>query len=983
MPKLIYLTGASNHGVNGPKTKDTYEGLFMAALAANGKEATFTLDDTTPADGLCWYHGIVQQFTRADLANYLPQELKAMRCGLELKNYLNDWVMRNLSTLKAMDSFTLLGDVVAEQEYDSTVQNYMDVILRQRQKYEWVSSLHTQLTSSCLGVKIVILSSHLKTTEITPMFSLSEIDTDRIPTIHMAFYGGDSRRPPHYQSLILKQIIGRPTSEPTGVQCESCLKEFQKQSSLNKHITFAKKCKSFYGGERLQALKKQQESKRKRTYYEANKEKILQSKRDREASEAGKLKKKNWQDDYNKRNKESKRLKHEKYNHEHRDEINVSQANYNLRHREPIAEKQAVYAASHPEEMRHWKSSYNKKHRKSIAEKQQNARKVVRDSVTEKGRRSLFKEETKDGLSFVCCCCHRLLAKQSVIPITNKDMKLWTEKHGTGFLNQCLKMEPSTKLYDKFYLCCNCKVKVSKGTRPPMSVSNGLQLDRIPEELQLTDLENQLIAPRILFMKIKQLPKSRIGALVDRVIDVPIEGKDIEETLSNFPRMMSKSGIVVVSLKRMKSLKQSHAESLIRPAAIVTAVKKFKELDNPFYSGVTIPSNYEEELNNDILQCLQHDGEEATQIVTESDDENEDQDEQGTDAVTRNQVQIREHTGLVPDDPSSLIVMNQSNKTIQKTTNTSSSIEKYEIAPGEGKIPTNWLKDVDFEVMAFPTLFPTGSFGLFHARDVKLSCHQYFNQRLFNKDSRFSKNVSYLLMAEQFKCRTELEQQINVSAQKGVLSGGTIHFEDFFNVFVNIRGSPKYWQKVRNELLAKIEQLGPFHIFFTFSCGELRWSEVFVSLLRNETSVTIEYDTDENGNWTGEDDTILVNGQPLWEFVDAKGIKNSSTVRENVFHITRIFDMRVKSFVKNILMGSGSNKVPFSHFAYRVEFQARGKILLFVAPNVEFKYLFFNHILSCFQVCHTFTELLGSKGSTLKSTWSIQHQMTSNLMSLN
>ena len=42
------------------------------------------------------------------------------------------------------------------------------------------------------------------------------------------------------------------------------------------------------------------------------------------------------------------------------------------------------------------------------------------------------------------------------------------------------------------------------------------------------------------------------------------------------------------------------------------------------------------------------------------------------------------------------------------------------------------------------------------------------------------------------------------------------------------------------------------------------------------------------------------------------------------FLITRHFDARVKSFITNILMGHGDDKVPFEHYSYHVEFQARG-----------------------------------------------------------
>ena len=46
--------------------------------------------------------------------------------------------------------------------------------------------------------------------------------------------------------------------------------------------------------------------------------------------------------------------------------------------------------------------------------------------------------------------------------------------------------------------------------------------------------------------------------------------------------------------------------------------------------------------------------------------------------------------------------------------------------------------------------------------------------------------------------------------------------------------------------------------------------------------------------------------------------------KDYTFLITRLFEARVKSFVKHILMGGGKNKIPFQYYSYRVEFQARG-----------------------------------------------------------
>ena len=55
-----------------------------------------------------------------------------------------------------------------------------------------------------------------------------------------------------------------------------------------------------------------------------------------------------------------------------------------------------------------------------------------------------------------------------------------------------------------------------------------------------------------------------------------------------------------------------------------------------------------------------------------------------------------------------------------------------------------------------------------------------------------------------------------------------------FDVFSKIPGTPSYWKNFRNELFARMEQLGPFHFFFTLSAAEMLWPEVSTSILHSQ-----------------------------------------------------------------------------------------------------------------------------------------------------
>ena len=162
------------------------------------------------------------------------------------------------------------------------------------------------------------------------------------------------------------------------------------------------------------------------------------------------------------------------------------------------------------------------------------------------------------------------------------------------------------------------------------------------------------------------------------------------------------------------------------------------------------------------------------------------------------------------------------------------------------------------------------------------------------------------------------ESQINISGVKGkkdTFQNGEIkvHLNDAFDIFKKIKGTPKYWQTSRNELIAKVKQLGAFHMFYTFSCGEMRWSEVFVSLLMRKG-----YQVKIPDNWDGNDNTLLVEGRELWDYINEEMSQSKHELfQEYTFLIARLFDARVKSFIKNILLAQGDDKVNISHYSYR------------------------------------------------------------------
>ena len=116
-----------------------------------------------------------------------------------------------------------------------------------------------------------------------------------------------------------------------------------------------------------------------------------------------------------------------------------------------------------------------------------------------------------------------------------------------------------------------------------------------------------------------------------------------------------------------------------------------------------------------------------------------------------------------------------------------------------------------------------------------------------------------------------------------------------------------------------IEQLGPFHIFFTLSAAEKRWHEVIIAILEKKGYAITEL----NDGLEPED--YLINGEPLEEFLEDLPESVNDLFNKNMMTITRMFDKRTRAFIKHVLMSHGGESgMKVKNYCFRIEFQARG-----------------------------------------------------------
>ena len=176
-----------------------------------------------------------------------------------------------------------------------------------------------------------------------------------------------------------------------------------------------------------------------------------------------------------------------------------------------------------------------------------------------------------------------------------------------------------------------------------------------------------------------------------------------------------------------------------------------------------------------------------------------------------------------------------------------------------------------------------------------------------------------------------LRSNANLSGFRGTRHevGGQIFYEvnDPLTVFDKIKGTPKYWQKVKYEIIAKLENFGPFHVFFTLSCGDQRWSANFTTQLEKD-GCKIIYEVDKEGREQVAVEVQQENGKsarmPWKQYVeDFVPESKHEMIRENVLLATRNFQHRVETFRREIIFGR-NNPMKVRHISYRVEFQGRG-----------------------------------------------------------
>ena len=156
-----------------------------------------------------------------------------------------------------------------------------------------------------------------------------------------------------------------------------------------------------------------------------------------------------------------------------------------------------------------------------------------------------FHSDIAIGPLYVCSCCHQTWFRKSVSMLKITHISAESKRlHFTDF----------TSVGNEEWICHTCLSALRESKPPKLSVANGMKWPDKPPELNLHQLEERLIALRIPFMQIRELPRGGQYSLKGNVINVPV---DIQPTINCLPRPMDENFTVAIQLKKKLSYKKS------------------------------------------------------------------------------------------------------------------------------------------------------------------------------------------------------------------------------------------------------------------------------------------------------------------------------------------------------------------------------------------------------------------------------------------
>ncbi len=220
------------------------------------------------------------------------------------------------------------------------------------------------------------------------------------------------------------------------------------------------------------------------------------------------------------------------------------------------------------------------------------------------------------------------------------------------------------------WVCRTCYQSLKNGDVPRYSKANEMRFPEKVSELNLCQLEERLIALRIPFMQLRNLPRGGQLSIAGNVVNVPV---DIVPTITALVRTQDECATIPVKLKSKLSFNRSVLTANIRPKHVLTALQWLLK-KSKLYKDANIP------VDNNKLPTSEP---ESSECTNELPADIPDSDDDGFSEIDGTEKNDGLDTILDESEPSSHQILS--------------------FAPGEGQTPLGLFKDPNVEYVSFPT----------------------------------------------------------------------------------------------------------------------------------------------------------------------------------------------------------------------------------------------------------------------------------------
>ena len=510
----------------------------------------------------------------------------------------------------------------------------------------------------------------------------------------------------------------------------------------------------------------------------------------------------------------------------------------------------------------------------------------------------LFHQSISCGPLYICSCCHQTWFKQSVTSI-----KSLSHSEQQKFLTNTISFDNSE------WICYTCKSAVVSGKVPKLSVINGMSWPEKPKELYLYPLEERLIALRIPFMQIRELPRGRQLSVKGNVVNVPV---DIQPVINALPRPLDENVTVAVKLKKKMSFKSCVFSENVRPLHVLVALHWLMQSSDLYKNAnVDIDQEWVNQVTTESSEIMK----EFLEAGKGKTNQHSNKEHKNSDSISSNFVQADE---LYDSDAEEVNNENVGNIDTLLDDANAENRTTFTFAPGEGQQPLSIYQDRDSEYLCFPCLFCGQRRKENSERIVPVYYSDIAKWELRSKDRRAANsvpNIFFKLKKIQMKqlndkvnlavrrCQTDPNKTMTAAeARDSICVENMVKKDEGYYIFKQLRNSPAYLETRKKDVFAMIRQLGLPTWFMSLSSADTRWLDL-LNMLAN---------LNEEVNYTKEDIDKLT-----WE-------QKIKLIQKDPVTCSRYFDHRVRQFLNTFLKSEHKPLGNVTDYFYRVEFQQRG-----------------------------------------------------------